>query len=170
MLQRIAELIQAGKCTGDDIEGKRLGREGRPFWITDDALSGETSSDRVRDRLGLRSLVQSGYRLVEVRYSAAYLAEKGVPIKAPTVLDAWQDGPEGSWIFTKKSEEGGGPTPGRTVDISEAYGKLGVPEAVHASVGVSIGEGRQIGLRVLDATTGPPQEMSLVGLLRNQEI
>jgi hypothetical protein len=152
------------------LEGQRLGREDRPYWVTDETLSTEASSDCVRDRLGLRSLVQSGYRLVEVRYKAAYLSMKGIPIKAPTVLDSWQDGPEASWMFTKQPADGGGPAPGRTVDLSDPCGRPGVPEAVHASIGVAIGEGHQIRLRVLEATVGPPQEMSLVGLLENEQI
>jgi hypothetical protein len=169
-LERIASLIEDGICTGDALHDKTLGRPDRPNWVTDDELSAEPESDRVRDRLGLRSLNRAGYRLVEIRYREAYLAQKKIEIRAPTVLDSWQDGAKQSWIFTKRPEEGNGPESGRTIDISETDGKPGAVEAVHGSVIVKKGEGPQIRIRVLHATTRAPDELSLWGLLRNRVV
>jgi hypothetical protein len=169
-LERIGSLIEDGRCGGDALEGRRLGRADRPYWVTNDALRAEPESDRVRDRLGLRSLSRAGYRLVEIRYRYSYLAEKGIEIQAPTVLDSWQDDPKRSWLFAKRPEADGGPEAGRTVDISSTDGSAGAPEAVHKWIGVEKGDGFKISLRILKATTGPPNELSLVGLLRNQVI
>jgi hypothetical protein len=170
VIERIANLIQAGRCTGEDLEGARLGRTDKPYWVTDDALGGETESDQVCNRLGLRSLNQAGHRLVEIRYSAAYLENRRIEVKAPTVLDSWQDGLQCSWIFTKRPEQGAGPTSGRTVDISDGEGKTGMVEAVHSAIGVLPTEGLRIRLRVLRPTTGAPPELSLVGLLESMLI
>jgi hypothetical protein len=171
LLENIATAIEQGLCTGVQLTRQSLGRSNRPYWITNASLAAETQSDIVRDRLGLRSVNQAGYRLVEINYSVAYLVSRNVQIKAPTVLDAWQDGIRRSWIFTKAAGDGQVPQPGRTIDLSKGSdGALGPPEAVHGQLFVAVGDGHQFNLRVLRPTTDAPLEISLVGLLRNNAV
>lgn len=171
LLENLADSIETGSCGGRQLEGRPLGRPTRPYWVTDDALIRETESDTVRNRLGLRSVNQPGYRLAEIRYPSAYLTAKSVQVKAPTVLDAWQDGARRSWIFTKAAKQSSVPTAGHTIDLSLApNGGLGPREAVHAPLFVPPGDGFQFDLRVLRPITGAPPELSLVGLFMNGSI
>jgi len=168
LLGKIADAIEHGSISGSSMEGNSIGVADRPLWITDITLTEEATSDVARNRLGLRSLNQPGNRLVEVRYRAAYLQQKGVQIKAPTVLDAWHDGPRRSWIFTKRPGTASEPEPGRTVAFSgDCRGIPGVIEGVHAPLLVLPTEGSNFALRVLRPTAELPPEQSLAGLLEN---
>jgi hypothetical protein len=170
MLESLAHAIETKLCDGQQLEGWPLGRLNRPYWVTNEAFTAVEESDVVRNKLGLRGINQPGYRLVEIRYSSSYLNSRSIPIKAPTVLDAWKDGARRSWIFTKTGGHSSNAEPGRTIDLSQPDGGRGVPEAVHAPLIVRKGEGSWFALRVLRPITEPPPELSLVGLFRNESI
>lgn len=171
LLENLAHAIETKSCTGRQLERRSLGRSNRPYWITDATMVEEEESNVVRNRLGLRSVDQPGYRLVEISYPLAYLNVRNVQIKAPTVLDAWRDGAKRSWIFTKGAPGSSDPEPGRTIDLSQApNGGLGPLEAVHAPLIVAPGDGTQFHLRVLRPINEPPPELSLAGLFMNSTI
>lgn len=168
-LGRLSDLIKSGRCTGRHMIGGSVGDSRYPVWITDDSCAAESSGDCVRNKLGLRHIYRDGQILAEVRYPIAVLQRKGIDIKAPTALDAWRYGVEGSWVFRKLKHQSGGPEWGNTVNLSSGgSGQKGVPEAVHESFVVEPTEGDDLTLRVLEPITGPPPEMSLYAMAQEQ--
>jgi hypothetical protein len=107
--------------------------------------------------------------LVEVTYNASFVRRKtATGLHAPTVMDAWRSGAEASWIFTKKPGTPVSPEWGLTVDLET--GSVGVPEAVHAPMPITDGDGDFIRLRVLQPTRMAVPELSPYALLTDMHV
>jgi hypothetical protein len=167
--ERAAEMINSGQIDGTVMEGSALGLSDRPIWCTDESLQNQSDGDIVRNTLGLKHM-EGGY-IIEIAYPLEFVRKYARNLQAPTFLDACRVDPR-NWIFVKRPPGAvAGATWGRTVVLTDdGAGAPGVPEVVHASFEIRVGEGSQVALRVLGPLKQSAPAMNFSAMLTNPSL